>query len=839
MTNCLEKAKEAYQNVLDNAEIEHVYDALTRHKEMALRTGGNLAQELTRFAAQGVKNRERSLMAKQLQDLKSIQAVVDNLQRIKQFQKAGITDAPLKAMKAKIGGTSLKIARGRESTELKMRRAGDKTLQEFASKINNELAPIWNSKKHQVEIADALIKVHRGEKGAHPIYERIANIVKEFQDRYVRGMREMGVDIHELDDRIAPNIHSPGKMLSLSTVEKRLARERGQSNYEFARDRWITHTFQNLDLKRTFTNNNIDFNDRAAVKEFMSVAFDNIVNKGKVTQEKTNVANKLSKPRILHWADAESLVRQNDTYGSGAIQDSIIRELRYGFSRLELMKDWGASPVTTLERTLRLLDQDQTLFSREGKGKEYQKLKNLLNALTRTDAEYAGTLGEFARNLRAFEFITKLGMVTIRSIPDLGLLATEAARHGIPGYQAIGEAVKNLVTGLPEQEVAALKDLLDVGIQHQLGSLSKFDTEGYDPSRMLHNGMRLSMKLNMLERWDHSMRATILSMTSRRLGQMRETSWEALGKENQDRLGLYNIDGSDWNAIRQSATAVAGNKRFITPDGIQQLPDNVLETALREKGKGRVNAQRIAQYREELENKLRDYLQDRQDHVILRPGVLDEYMLTFGAGLPQNDTWRQVVRLFTQFKLYSVAYARVPLGSVLFGKGARDFREATLGGKGDYKGMMKLTAYMMGLKYASMTVENLLQGLTPPSFTSKDTWMKMLSEGAGIYGMALGIDPTDIPGSVARSVTGAGISDLFKALRVGYDGFNDTFYNDDYGKTLKSLDKLTRGFIPKYPYSVYLLNNLLYGEWEDYANPGTREKYLANLQQKQGVQPIF
>jgi hypothetical protein len=435
-------------------------------------------------------------------------------------------------------------------------------------------------------------------------------------------------------------------------------------------------------------------------------------------------------------------------------------------------------------------------------------------------------------------------MVTVRSIPDLALLAQEAANHNVPAYQAIGEAIRNFFVGMPKTEQHAIKDLFDVGMRHQIGAVAKQDFEGYKGGSLMQTGVRMSMKLNLIERWDYALRSTTVSIVSRRLAQLKDMTWETMGTKNQERLGLYGFEKPEWDVIRSATDTVAGNKRYTTPDLIQEVPENKIIEALKAKGAKNINETRIQQYRDSLESKLREYIQDREEHVILKPGVLDEYFITLGHGLPENDAFRQVMKLFTQFKLYSVAYARVGMGSVLYGKGAKDFKDATLGGKGDYLGAAKLMGYMMGLKYASMTIDNLLNGLTPPSLTSGDTWLKMMTESAGIYGMFVKIDPDDVWGSVGRSVAGPGPSDIAKLVSVITHGIEADVSQifgegEDYSKFFKSLDKLTRGFVPKYPYSAFVLNNLLLKEWEDYANPGAREKYLNNIYQDTGAEPIF
>lgn len=851
MTNCLEQAKQAYKDVIENKDIEDVYAQLAKYKENGLREGANLAQELTRFAAQGVNNYERGLKALQLQQLKSMQATVDKVMRIKEWEGKGISNPIIRALKANIAGSVIRFQGARASTELKMNTARIKYMRDFHNDIHGELASLWNAKENELQIANALLKLYRGEEQPNTPFKRLAEIVKKYNDKLLSGMREEGIDIHELDDRIAPNIHDKHLITKLDRTEKEIAYNRYQdvpkerALYLYAYNRWKNFTLSRLDVKRTFTDHGIDFKNKEQVDAFMEKAFDNIVNSDRAGNRGTNIGTRLTQSRVLHWNDAESLVSYNDRFGSGALQDSINREQGFGFGRLEHIKDWGVNAQTTLERTLQVIEEDPQLKQRLGKGPELTEIKNLLSALTQTTADYPGTAGQILRNIRAFQSMVKLGLVTIKSIPDLGLLAAEASRNGLRGYQAIGEAVKNIFTGLHPDELIAMKDLINTMHQHHLGSVAKYNIEGLAPSSLAAWGLRLTNKLNGLEYWDYTLRSTATAIVSRRFAQLRGLSWETLGEENQTNLRLYNIDKADWNAIRQSAVKPAGGKLYITPDSIHSLSDDVIKESLREKGATGINETRIKQYRDSLEDKLYQYFQDRADHVILRPGVLDEQMLakiiTAGAanGVPTSDAGRQVLRLFGQFKLYAMAYARVPLGTVLYGKGAKDFREATVGGKGDYVGVAKLMGYMMGMKYASMTIENLINGMSPPALNKKDTWINMLKESAGFYGMMANVDLSDLSGSLTRAFEGPTFSDLDKAARVLYHFGDDTINNDDYSKTSKAFYKFGRGLVPKYPYSAYVMNNLLLSEWEDYVDPGARQKYLDDIEAKSGSSRIF
>lgn len=837
--DCLQAAQKAYQDVVANSEIQSTFDQLEAHRNKALESGADLYTALTEFSERNIRDRERANLADELQQLKSMQAVVDTLQRVELFEEKGYEDPVFKAIKAKISGSPYRVSRGRENTETKMVRARSTFERQFCNDLNNELGPLWFSKEYQTEIADALLATVKGEK-VEGQFGKLADVVRKYQVRLNEGRRAMGIDINELEDRIAPNVHNQAKMMKLTRAERKEIKATGQKEYEYLFNRWRNFIYPLLDKKRTFIDRGIDPNDMAQVSPFLKDAFDNLTNKGKVTQDKINIANKVKQPRVLHWEDGKSLVEYNNQFGSGALQDSITRELSFGFGQLEMMKDWGVTPLTTLERTLKVLEENPTYKDRFNKASEGQTLGRYLKGLTRNDADYAGTIDQIGRNIRAWETMSKLGEVTLSSIPDLGLLANEAARLGVPTYAAIPEALSKVIFGMSQAEKEALSDLLDTGRRNQMGAIAKFYDTDYSPSSLAGKGVRLMHKLNGLEKWDHGFNAATTSMNSRYFAQNRHISWDMLTVSDRETLGLYNINKPEWETIRRSGIKAAEGKLYITPDSIQDVPNDVVKEILLADGANKVTEMRIKQFKDDTENKLRDYFQDRNDHVILRPDVVDRDILSFGMQ-PQNAVARAALKMFSQFKMYGLAYVRKPVYEKLFGKGAKDFNEALFSGKADYVGIAKMSAYMMALSYASATLKNAVRGLSPPSLTSPKTWLGMLGESLGFYGMVLRLDPNDLLGSTAKSLAGPALTDLSKLVRLGSHFIGDLVSGDDFSASKRALYGFASNNIPliRQAYTIKVLNDLLFNEWQDTASPGQRERHLQELEQDQGVVPIF
>ena len=87
--------------------------------------------------------------------------------------------------------------------------------------------------------------------------------------------------------------------------------------------------------------------------------------------------------------------------------------------------------------------------------------------------------------------------------------------------------------------------------------------------------------------------------------------------------------------------------------------------------------------------------------------------------------------------------------------------------------MMKLSAYVMGLRYVGMSLDNAIQLKSPPSLSKFDTQIKLLSEGLGPVSFALELSPHDPVGSLAQFDTGGlGVYGNITAQKAG-----DVFVN--------------------------------------------------------------
>ncbi len=852
--NCLETAKKAYKDALDNEDIESTYKALNRHLQMTEKSGANLLEEMNNFSKELSEANERANKELLLQQLISTQAILDNLQREELFRKAGHTpqNSVIRSLMGKMTGTSWKVTRNRDNTYSRKLQAADGFYREFAKDIQGELTPLFTSKAGQSDLANALYEHKRGMPIDTP-YGRLAAIVIKYQDRYYNKLRSVGIDINELDDRVAPTVHNASRILQLSRAEKKAALEKyavpgssgkmnayGDPFYEFAFQRWNDTILPLVDHDKTFKARNTDPTNAKQLDAFQRAAFDNLVNKGKVSQQNTNFANKFKKSKVYHFKDGDSLVEYNNTFGNDSIQDAILNELSHGFGMIEVIKDWGVSPEATIDRTLKVLDENPVVNQRTGKAEEVRKLRNVMRAMISQPHDYEGTVASIGTSIRAAEAITKMGDVVIASVQDLYNISSVAKQAGRSRFATIPIAMKNLVVGLSDKDKEIVYKFVNTGISNKLGSLARFELNPFSPTSVKSQAVHWMFKLNMLERWDNGNRGYIASSVSQYFAEHRSMGWDDLSDHDKGIFDSYGITQYDWDVIRQSNVKIGSrNKQFITPDSVQEMPADVLIQSLKAQGVENPSAARIESYRDAVERKLSTYFRDRIEHAVVNPDAYDNSLPIFGGAI-ENPVIRAVVGVMSQFKKFGVAQFRRTVLPAMRDKGATNYAEMLYGGKSNWIGIGKMGVEMMALAYVVMSLKNLSKNLTPPDIDKTSTWVEMTKSAMGVLALGLQIDPKDLIGSTAKIAAGAGFSDIAKASKLAYYFGKETLAGRSYKNTKKAAYQLFRGTVPYNTFMTrWIWNHIFLNELEDSAYPGKRRKDLRQVKKNTGATQLF
>lgn len=843
--NCIETAKKAYGEALDNQDIESTYKALVRHQKMLEDGGTNILEGMNDYAKELSEQNEHANKEQLLQQLIATQSIIDNLQREQLFRDAGHTpqNSVIRSMMSKMTGSSWKVARSHDNTYSRKMQAADGFYREFAKDIQGELTPLFTSKAGQAELADAMY-AHRSGNPVDSQYGKLASIIIKFQDRFYTKLRAVGVDITELEDRIAPNVHDATRMLALTADEKKVAAETYPKSaspyYEFAFQRWNKTILPLIDHDKVFRARNVDPENGTQVEEFQREAFDNLVNRGKVSQQNVNFANKFTKSRVYHWKNGESLTEYNNTFGNDAIQDAIMRELSHGFSMVEVIKDWGVNPDATIDRTLEVMDENPVVNQRTGKELESKKLKNIMRAMVSNESDYPGTVATVTNSMLAAEVVTKMGSVVPASISDLYNVASVARQAGKSRFESIPKAIGNFIFGMNKEDAKVLYRFVNTGISNKIGQVSRYYINPYSPSSIKGQFVHWMYKLNLLERWDNGNRGYTASVISQHIAENRGMAWEKLPDSDKEIMTSYGIEPTDWDLIRRSQVKIGkGTKEFITPDSIQDMSSDDVKAVLREHGVENPSETKVQSYKDAIERKLSTYFRDRLDHAVVNPDAYDHNLFTFGVP-PERQIARAAIRVMTQFKKFGVSQFRKTVLPILREKGATTTAEMLYGGKSNWTGIGKMAVEMMALSYVVATVKNLSQGLSPPGLDKRSTWVKMLKNAAGVLELAVQIDPKDVVGSVAKTVAGPASGDVAKLSKMAYYFTTEASKGRGYKNTKKASYQFMRSNIPFNTFMTkWLWNHIFLNAMEDSAYPGKRQKDLRQVKKDTGARQLF
>ncbi len=846
--NCLESAKKAYGQDLEKEDIEGIYDALANHKKMAEEAGANVFEDLNSYAKDVADDAERQAKIDMYNQILKGQVLADNLMREEEFRKAGHTpkNSVPRSLFAKMAGSTYKVARNKDNTWTKQQSAVDKFTGAFADDLQKDLLPYFTSKAGQKDIADAMFSL-QDDKPVETPYGKLAGIFLKYQDLAIEKFKEVGVFINRLENRVSPNIHNVEKITSLSWKERRTAKElypdAGEPDYEFAYRRWKDEIRPKLNDEKTFVKNNVDPENETQVDGFLRSAFDNIINKGKASQDQVNYANKFKQQRVLHWKDAQSLVDYNDKFGSGSLQDSIFKELSHQFGMVEVMRDWTVNPMNALDATLELMDKNPKTVQRFKKSTEYKKIRDVMKAMTTREYQDPSAISTVLDAMKTFETVTKLGLAMPTSIDDLANTARVAKELGYNRYSTYGGVIKRFVFGLPQAEKELYSGLVNTGIATKLAQANRFNMNPYSPRSALGWANHWAYKLNLLERWDNANKGYVTSIVGKFLHENRKMDWAKMSDKDRDIFGQYNIGEHDWNVIRKSSSYAVAGEKFIMPDTVQDVAEEHLIASLKAQGVENPSALRVQQYKDALERKMTSFFRDRTNSAIVSPDIIDRNMVTFDKdGTFKGAVIHHALGWMMQFKHYGIAWVRKSLLPVLRENGATNTWEAInpLSGKSNWTGLGVFGAERMFLAYVAASVKNLALGQSPPLLNHEDTWKKMLKQTLGPIELAFNVNFTDPQRSIGSFVMGAAGSDVAKFGRLMSNLYSETKEGLGYDKTKKSTYQLVKNGIPfNAVLTKWLVNHFLLNGMEDWAYPGKREQDLQQLQQNTGSTQLF
>jgi hypothetical protein len=620
------------------------------------------------------------------------------------------------------------------------------------------------------------------------IAKQFAEIVDSRSNNLINVLNKLGSNIKKIPGYIVRNSHDISKL-------KKIGKEQWMKDV----DGWVDQftTYKNVTNKDAFLSQVYD-NLRDGIHHYKAgTGSDSLYN------STGSLANKLSSTRLLQWKDGNAFYDYMVKYGpgEGGLVTGVYSGLEQMSKNAALMNRLGADPENFLKNfqrhilnnpEVRNAPKNAKVISKINPDIPRNKVENWFASISGKDAIPVGdgTVARFSAGLRIFTNISHLGFTTIRSFPDIALMALEASQQGIPILKSLANSIKT-ISSLNSAERKAIGEGIEVSLLSMSSDmLARMGSLDNLPG-LLSKTQRLYFKANLLQWWTSSHRQGFQTMLANNLGNNAKLSFKNIHPKLQEKLKEYGINSREWDIIRINPQAFEG-KTFITPSTVQ---DNVLK------------------------RKLQNYFIDSSDFAILFPRA-NERATMFGGFRP-GDPIGEARRFFWHFKSFPLTVLTRPVGRMWK--------------RGEYANLAMLISSMTVMGFASQMLIDVLKGRTPRDTTDPQAWIEASIKGGslGLYGDALfGMFADEFKSRDLVSIAGpefAEFADIMELMSQASRG------DLKATRLLKKLMNMT----PNLFYAKGAMDNLIWWPLIEEVDPGAKKKTERNFKKRTGQEFIL
>jgi len=684
------------------------------------------------------------------------------------------------------------------------------------------------SGSNDAEVADAMWRLGKGQPTDGMMKEsvKIAEIITKWQEAARLDANKSGAWIRKMPGYIARQSHDMMKLRN--------------AGYAAWRDSILPKldpaTFEGVSDKDAFLRNVYD--GLASGVHLASEKPDWM----KGFKGSQNVARRASQERVLHFIDGRSWFEYNREFGMGSVRESIYGGLEASARNTGLMRILGTNPenmvnylADTISADLKGNEKALAAFNDARRS----SIKNQMAEITgQTNIPGSSALARFGSTTRAVDSMLKLGGAMISSFNDLASNALELRYQGKNFMSALTESIQGRLKRYSTDEQKEILSSLGVYADSMRDEiLQRFSGDVTLPGKVARL-QRQFFRLNGLNWWTDASRNTTATMTSHWLAGNAKSPHASLNSDLKRALDLHGIGEAEWNIYRTMDMKGSEGRTFMTPDGIESVPDDVIAKYVSDRNVT-VNERSIANARSDLGDKLRGYILDRVMVAMTEPTARTRALMK--QGTQPGTVQGELVRFIGQYKSFTASFMQQALGREVFGRG---YTPAPLGesrwgsvtnalfksGKGEMVGLAQVALWMTFFGYLSMQTKLMLKGQTPRPADAK-TFLAAAAQGGGLgifgdflFGEAnrFGNGPiTSLAGPVAGSADQ--LVTLFQKARSGDAKAGDFFrFTVDHTPFINLF------------WSRPILNYLFLNQLQESLSPGSLHRYEQNIRKNQG-----
>lgn len=684
------------------------------------------------------------------------------------------------------------------------------------------------SGSNDAEVADAMWRLGKGQSTDGLMKEsvKIAEIITKWQEAARLDANKAGAWIRKMPGYIARQSHDMMKLRNAGYAA------------------WRDSIMPKLDP--------VTFDGVADKDAFLRNVYDGLASGVHLASEKPdwmkgfkgsqNVARRASQERVLHFMDGRSWFEYNREFGVGSVRESIYGGLEASARNTGLMRILGTNPenmvnylADTISADLKGNEKALAAFNDARRS----SIKNQMAEITgQTNIPGSSALARFGSTTRAVDSMLKLGGAMISSFNDLASNALELRYQGKNFMSALTESIQGRLKRYSSEEQKEILSSLGVYADSMRDEiLQRFSGDVTLPGKVARL-QRQFFRLNGLNWWTDASRNTTATMISHWLAGNSKSPHASLNADLKRALDLHGIGEAEWNIYRTMDMKGSEGRTFMTPDGIESVPDEVIAKYVSDRNIS-VNERSIANARSELGDKLRGYILDRVMVAMTEPTARTRAFMK--QGTQPGTVQGELIRFIGQYKSFTASFMQQALGREVFGRG---YTPAPLGesrwgsvtnalfksGKGEMVGLAQVALWMTFFGYLSMQTKLMLKGQTPRPADAK-TFLAAAAQGGGLgifgdflFGEAnrFGNGPiTSLAGPVAGSADQ--LVTLFQKARSGDAKAGDFFrFTVDHTPFINLF------------WSRPILNYLFLNQLQESLSPGSLHRYEQNIRKNQG-----
>lgn len=817
---CLDLITEANDGRLDDDELINLIDDLQSVKSMRAAGGGDAAIESVEAAM--FKRGEAIADDIMLEALNKKRMVLKDIgleEKIMAMTREAneMVDQPILGLHAIIAGVNAPIEGAANSTAARARALNDSWNGAMIADLEQaKVLTQLNSMKAGSELEFEVGRVIESLNSKNPKKLdvsadalAIGKIIQKYQEVQLNRKNQAGAYIRKRDGFIGSQHHDPRKII----------RQGGGKDGV----KWKSDHMENVDWDAM----RIPVDKRA---NFLDEVHPFLRRGEKLPDDITdfdysflggNIAKRLSQHRVIIYKNSDSALKMNTLYGRGTLKEMVMADTIQAARSVALLDTLGSNPQAMVDRVKARLSKEYA-----GQDVKLDKIQETKQQLVSTQALLAEVTGDinigshtglavWSSNIRALKTLAALGRVILSVLPDVALNASNRIYHGRSLTQAWGDALSAPFKGMQKGEQRRVSQLLGVGINGQIGDMSRGFGAPDQLDGKMSRTMALFFKLNFLSGWTDANQRGVTMMLSHDLGVHASKSFDKLDEPFRRMLTIYDIDARKWEIARQSVETLDDGNAYLMPGGVADVRGSAFN------GMSKAQQDKI---RTETQESLFTLLTNEATIGVVEPGAREMAMMR--RGYAAGSEMGQALRFMAQFKGFGISVLSRTMGRQTFGTGSKTLREALTRGNGANLGLVNAIVGSTVLGYVAMQMKEITKGREPREGFGMDVIFAAMAQGggAGIYGDFLFGEYNRLGGGALGTIAGPVIGSGADLL-----GLITKLHSDDPDIRGNAI-RLVKGYVP-FANLLYLKDAFDYLIWyqlQETINPG----YLARNERR-------